>query len=197
MRGSVRDLTKAEARLLLADDPISEGGERGTPYHLTAALVRDTHREFRRILHAQIADHGLSASLWSYMWALWQCDGLTQTALAAQVKLEAATVGSAVRVLERRGFLVRQQNPADRREWRIYLTPKSKQLKARLLTVAERINREALKEFDEAEVYDLWRKLIRLRHGLQQTRTKLSQKKNAPMRKKAAGRPSNGAGVAR
>lgn len=171
------------------DDPIREDGERGTPYHLMAALVRDTHREFRRILHSKIAEFGLSASLWSYMWALWHGDGLTQKMLAAQVKLESPTVGAAVRVLERRGFLVRQQNPVDRREWRIYLTSKSKQLKRELLDVAEQVNREALSEFDEAEVYELWYKLIKLRQGLQQMRNRLKQKKKRePTRKKRAGK---------
>lgn len=178
-------MKKKQGTVIPLPDLLDESGQVISPYNRMGFLVRDTHREFRRILQMLIAQHGLSASRWSYMWALWHQDGLTQKDLADRVKLEGPTVGAAVRVLIRRGFLLRQRNPADRREWRIFLTSKSKRLKGELLAVVHRINTEALEDFDEQEAYQLAGHLMKLRQGLQRMRTRLEGERKVAQKKRS------------
>lgn len=115
-------------------------------------LLRDTHRSFRRIMKDRIERHGITVAMWTQLWELWQEDGLTQSELARRLKLEKPSVNSTVVKMETRGLVERQTTESDRRERRVFLTPKAWEMQSDLADMASEINEEVLAGLKDEEV---------------------------------------------
>ncbi len=74
---------------------------------------------------------------------LWMQDGLRQQDLVSSVIKDKGTIARALENLEKEGIVTRETDEADRRNKRIYLTPKGRNLKTVMLP-------HALKSMDEA-----------------------------------------------
>jgi DNA-binding MarR family transcriptional regulator len=107
-------------------------------------LVRTTHRLFWRAMDKEFAELGITPEMWTYLRVLWREEGLSQREIAERVNLEGPTVGSGLKVMERRGLIMRRRNPKDGREWLIYLKPRGRNLRRKLLPIAEKINAAAM-----------------------------------------------------
>jgi MarR family transcriptional regulator, organic hydroperoxide resistance regulator len=108
--------------------------------HGVGFLVRTTHRMFWRALDRQFAEFGITPEMWTYLRVIWHEEGLSLREIAERLKLEGPTVGTAVKIMEKRGLIVRKRNRQDGREWRIYLRARGRSLKRKLLAIAERNN---------------------------------------------------------
>jgi DNA-binding MarR family transcriptional regulator len=106
-------------------------------------LVRNTHRLFWRVLDRRLAEYGITPEMWTYLRVIWHDEGLSLREIAERLNLEGPTVGTAVKIMEKRGLIIRKRNRDDGREWRIYLRPRGRALKAKLLSVAEQTNTDA------------------------------------------------------
>jgi DNA-binding MarR family transcriptional regulator len=106
--------------------------------------VRDLHRMFRAGVQARMQSLGIPVSLWSYLWALYEEDGLIQNELARRVRLMGPSVVSAVNQMERLGLAQRRRNVEDRRTVNIHLTPKGWALRGQIVGMAVEGNALAL-----------------------------------------------------
>lgn len=122
-------------------------------------LLRDTHRAFRRIMRARIAPFGVTLAMWGPLWELWLEDGLTQSEIARRMKLEKPSANSAIKSLEALGLAERRTTERDRRERRVFLTGRGKEIRHGLITMTARINGDVLALLDEAEARELMRLL--------------------------------------
>jgi MarR family transcriptional regulator, organic hydroperoxide resistance regulator len=109
--------------------------------------------------------------MWTYLRVIWHEEGLSLREIAERLKLEGPTVGTAVKIMEKRGLIVRKRNRQDGREWRIYLRARGRNLKRKLLAIAERNNAiaKAGLSADQLEI---------LKSGLLQMQKNLSQRVN-------------------
>jgi DNA-binding MarR family transcriptional regulator len=103
-------------------------------------LVRDTHLAVGRALRRRLQDYGMTTGQYYFMRALWIEEGLSQRELSQRVGTTEPTTASALRLLERKGLVRRVRNRKDRRTINIFPTPKGRNLKNELLTMAIRIN---------------------------------------------------------
>jgi MarR family transcriptional regulator, transcriptional regulator for hemolysin len=90
------------------------GMQIGILLHEVARLHGGT---FKRLLRP----HGMSQHQWWILACLMPGNGMTQTAIAAQLGLGKNSVGKLVDRLEERGWIVRRRDPADRRMKYIFL----------------------------------------------------------------------------
>jgi len=63
---------------------------------------------------------------------LWNHEGLTQTELANEMRVQPATVSKMVQRMERSGFVERRRDPNDERVSRVYLTDRGRAVKGQV-----------------------------------------------------------------
>ena len=96
-------------------------------------LLWDTSRAFVRTFSARIAEQGVSFGVFPYLRVLWEEDGLTQSELSDRVRMKGPTTVAAIAEAERRGWVTRKGDPADRRKVNVFLTEEGRALRQRLM----------------------------------------------------------------
>ena len=117
-----------------------------------AHLIRDAGRALARALSIRLAEHNVSFGHWSFLRILWEADGLTQRELSEQAGVMEPTTFSALKSMERLGFITRHQLGNDRKKVHVFLTPKGRALKKRLVPIAEEVNATAIKGVPAAHI---------------------------------------------
>ncbi len=129
-------------------------------------LIRSTHRLIWRVLDKRFAEFGITPEMWTYLRVIWKEEGLSQRQIAERLSLEGPTVGTALKIMEKRGLIVRKRNRNDGREWRVYLRPRARSLKRKLLPIAERTNAEAKAGISPEQIETLKNCLLQMRANL-------------------------------
>jgi DNA-binding MarR family transcriptional regulator len=109
-----------------------------------AHLIKDAARALVRSLGIRLAEHEVSFGHWAFLRILWEGDGLTQRELSAEAGVMEPTTFSALKAMERLGYVTRRQVGGDRKKVYVFLTPKGRALKYKLVPVAEEVNRLAV-----------------------------------------------------
>lgn len=109
-----------------------------------AHLVKDTTRALVRALQVRLARHGVPYGHWTFLRILWEHEGLTQSELSAEAGVMEPTTFTALKAMEEQGYIVRRQAPGNRKNVYVHLTPKGRGLKAKLVPLAEEVNRVAV-----------------------------------------------------
>jgi DNA-binding MarR family transcriptional regulator len=109
-----------------------------------AHLIKDAARALVRALSVRLAEHKVSFGHWAFLRILWEGDGLTQRELSIEAGVMEPTTFSALKAMERLGYVVRRQVGSDRKKVYVFLTPKGRALKHKLVPIAEEVNRIAV-----------------------------------------------------
>jgi DNA-binding MarR family transcriptional regulator len=129
------------------------------PNNSLGYLSRIAFRRFSRALEKRTLPHGVTAGQWRFLRVLWREDGLTQRELSRRVGMREPTTVTALKSLEKSGFVRRKQSDEDRRKIHVFLTPKAKALQAVLAPCVAEVNEIAAKGLSEDEVATLRRLL--------------------------------------
>lgn len=127
-----------------------------------AHIVKVTMRAFHRALQVRLAEHGVSVGHWTYLRALWQTDGLTQRELSEEAGVAEPTTVTALKAMERRGYVVRRPGEGDRRKRQVFLTARGRALEAKLVPLAEAVNAVAVRGLSASDVAKTRRTLLAL-----------------------------------
>ncbi len=117
-----------------------------------AHLVKDATRALVRALQMRLAEHGVSFGHWTFLRILWEGDGLTQRELSEQAGVMEPTTFSALKAMERLGYIRRRRRGGDRKKVYVLLTPKGRRLRDRLVPLAENVNRIAVRGVQPADI---------------------------------------------
>ncbi|WP_310476395.1 MarR family transcriptional regulator [Sandarakinorhabdus sp.] len=129
-------------------------------------LVSDVTRLLRRRFDARARSIGVSRAQWQVLIALARSEGINQVGLAERLDVETITVGRMVDRLAEAGLVERRADPADRRAWRLFLTPRAHPILAELQAVAMDVRAEMLAGLSAAEQAQMQGLLQRLRGNL-------------------------------
>ena len=88
-------------------------------------LLNDSARLFRRAFNARTKDSGITALQWRLITYLKRHEGIRQGPLAELIEVEPITLSRMVDRLVEAGLVERRADPADRRAWQLYLTPRA------------------------------------------------------------------------
>lgn len=122
------------------------------PNDRLAHLVKDATRALVRALQMRLGKYGVSFGHWTFMRILWESDGLTQRELSEQAGVMEPTTFSAVKAMERLGYVARRKRPGNRKKVYIFLTPKGRGLRKKLVPLAEDVNRIAVRRVLPADI---------------------------------------------
>lgn len=109
-----------------------------------AHLVKDATRALVRALQVRLAQHHVPFGHWTFLRILWEHEGLTQSELSTEAGVMEPTTFTALKAMEKLGYIRRKQVPGNRKNVYVFLTPKGRALKTRLVPVAEEVNRIAV-----------------------------------------------------
>ena len=86
------------------------------------------------------------------MWMFRQDAPVNQQALCAALCIKASSVSSLIRNLEKKGYVRREPNSQDRRNWNLILTDKALELQSRIEVATENGERQLLTGLTPAQV---------------------------------------------
>jgi len=133
-------------------DSILRHWREAVPNDRLAHLVKDATRALVRALQMRLAEYNVSFGHWSFLRILWEGDGLTQRELSEQAGVMEPTTFSALKAMERLGYIRRRQLGGDRKKVYVLLTPKGRRLRIRLVPLAEDVNRVAVRGLKHADI---------------------------------------------
>ncbi len=122
------------------------------PNDRLAHLVKDATRALLRALQMRLAAHSVSLGHWTFLRILWEKDGLTQKELSERAGVMEPTTFSALKAMERFGTVTRRQMPGNKKKVFVYLTPKGRLLKTKLVPLAEEVNAIAARNVKAADI---------------------------------------------
>lgn len=131
-----------------------------------AHLVKDTTRALVRALQVRLAQHRVPYGHWTFLRILWEHDGLTQSELSAEAGVMEPTTFTALKAMEKQGYIVRRQAPGNRKNVYVHLTAKGRALKAKLVPLAEEVNRVAVAGLAHKDVERTRRQLLAIIENL-------------------------------
>jgi DNA-binding MarR family transcriptional regulator len=141
-----------------------------------AHLIRDASRGLSRGLQMRLREHGVAHGHWTYLRILWRADGLTQRQLSEQAGVMEPTTFSALQAMEKLGYVTRQKLPDNRKQVRVFLTPKGAALRAVLVPLAEEVNRIGLAGMSAEDIAITRRTLLTLIENLVGDEVALSER---------------------
>ena len=107
-------------------------------------LINDVARMMRAAFDRRARQIGLTRPQWQVLSRLHRYPGITQSELAEMLEMERATAGRMIDRLERRGWLIRQADLADRRVNRLHLTAEADGIQAEMGRIATAFLDEAM-----------------------------------------------------
>jgi DNA-binding MarR family transcriptional regulator len=110
------------------------------PNDRLAHLVKDATRALLRALQMRLTAHDVALGHWTFLRILWEKDGLTQRELSDEAGVMEPTTFSALNAMEKLGYITRRQMPDNRRKVYVFLTAKGRELKDKLVPLAEDVN---------------------------------------------------------
>jgi len=168
-----------------------------------AHLVKDATRAFLRALQVRLAAHDVPLGMWTFLRILWEREGLTQRELSHAAGVMEPSTAIALRSMEERGYILREQKPGNRKNVYVFLTPTGRWLQSTLVPLAEEVNAIALAGIAAGDVASTRRALMAMLENLARdeqfdSRTDEEEADEPPARKsksantrKTAPRPGN------
>ena len=141
-------------------------------------LMSDVARLVRRAFDARARNIGITRPQWQVLSLLARHEGINQGGLADLLEVEPITVCRMVDRLQEAELVERRPDPADRRSWRLFLTPRGGAIIAQLPPLADEVQAvafEGIGENDQAVLGAL----------LEQVRGNLARHRAAPAAKAA------------
>jgi DNA-binding MarR family transcriptional regulator len=126
-------------------------------------LISDVARLMRTAFDRRVRRLGLTRSQWLVINRLHRRPGATQSELAEMLEVEKATAGRMVDRMEKKGWVVRRPDAADRRVNRLFLTADADLIQVQLAQIADRTVDSALALLSarEREQFSEWMRQVK------------------------------------
>jgi MarR family transcriptional regulator, organic hydroperoxide resistance regulator len=147
------------------------------PNDRLAHLVKDTWRGVLRAFQARLAEHAVSSGHWPFLRILWERDRLTLSELSDEAGVMVPTTFAAINAMERLGYVFRGRQSDSRRKIYVFLTPKGRELRNRLVPIAEEVNAIAVRGIPPARVSAMRRALLAMMENLAEDEIALQRMK--------------------
>lgn len=123
-----------------------------------------TYRCAMRYREKELQDTGLAGCQTPYLTALMRRPGITQEELARELNVNKSSVTRQLAVLEDKDYIRREADPADKRNLRVYLTPRAEEVMGRIFACYGSWNDYLTEGFTEEEKAALSSLMVRIAH---------------------------------
>ena len=129
-------------------------------------LLHDVSRLRRIVVDRALKPLGITRSQWWVLAFLSRRDGMTQTALAADLDLTKVAIGGLIDRMESGGFVERRADERDARARRVYLTRAGQKLVATIRENVDTVETDILATVTEDELDEAARALVKIKKRL-------------------------------
>ena len=129
-------------------------------------LLMLASRQWRLQSGRSLQDMGLSITHFPYLLCLYWKDGQTQRELSDLTLQDPATTVRAVDKLQSIGYVERRRSPSDRRVWKVFLTPRGREIEEEINQRLEKVERSALSGLDDKGLESLHACLLKVVQNL-------------------------------
>lgn len=102
-------------------------------------LMSDVTRLARRAFDRRAAGLGLTRAQWRTLKLIQRNEGVSQSAIAEELEMEAIAVGRVIDRLQQAGFVERRHDPNDRRRWCLHLTERAHEVTDAMQMIADEL----------------------------------------------------------
>ena len=129
-------------------------------------LVHDVSRLRRIVVDRALKPLGITRSQWWVLAFLSRRDGMTQTALAADLDLTKVAIGGLIDRMVSAGFVERRADERDARARRVYLTRAGQRLVATIRENVDAVETEIMTAISEEELDEAGKVLVKIKAQL-------------------------------
>jgi DNA-binding MarR family transcriptional regulator len=129
-------------------------------------LIHDVSRMRRLVVDRALKPLGLTRTQWWVLAFLSRRDGMTQTALAADLDLTKVAVGGLIERMEVGGFVERRSDERDARARRVYLTRAGQKLIATIRVCVDSVESDILVAVSDTELDQAAATLMKMKNRL-------------------------------
>lgn len=131
-----------------------------------AYLMQDVTRHLRTHFDRRATQFKLTRAQWRALKTIRRKEGVSQTELADFLDMQPIPVGRVIDRLEKTGYIERRADPADRRRWCLYLTPKAHAVVDEMEVIASGLRDDALRDVKRVDFETLLRVLAQIKDNL-------------------------------
>ena len=128
--------------------------------------IAETANALRRYFDRRAQALGITRAQWKVLARLKREPGQKQVELADRLDIEPITLSRIVDRLEQSGLVSRRPDPADRRAWRLHLTPKADPTLEKLFGLADEVTSQVFAGLDDKDVDQLRGSLRTIRDNI-------------------------------
>lgn len=114
-------------------------------------LLAKSQQKVYQSFKVKLKEYGVTPVQYAVLNILWDEDGRTSSDIANTIMLDNSTITGIIDRLMSGDFIVRKDDPLDRRKSYLFLTEKGKSLEVPLQKCVEELNVEVLSAFSEEE----------------------------------------------
>jgi len=122
-----------------------------------------------RALQPRLAGHAVPFGHWTFLRILWEQDGITQRELSDEAGVMEPSTFAALKAMEELGYVTRRQTAENRKNVYVYLTPKGRALKNKLVPLAVEVNDIATGEISATDLAATRRALLAMIENLRRS----------------------------
>lgn len=130
------------------------------------SMIAQVARLMRRSFDERARSIGVTRPQWQVLSLLSRHEGSNQGGLAEMLEVEPITLGRMIDRLQEAALVERRPDPADRRAWRLFMTPKGRELIDLMMPLARETLETALDGVGAAQRDELMGMLDRMRGNL-------------------------------
>ena len=134
--------------------------------------VRRLNQEMTDAMARFVSRHGISGPHWGYLRHIYFDDGLSQRELSDRMARQGATTVTALKRLEKAGFVTSRPHETDQRKNRIYLTHEGRDLVVKIMPYVRDVEEIAFAGFSEKEVVLFWKMVDRMRGNFEASKNR-------------------------
>lgn len=120
-------------------------------HHLIGKYNSILYRLSQSYIAAEFKKDAIGSGQYPFLLILYQHDGIPQEELSSQVSIDKGTTARAISKLEAAGYVLRKNDPEDRRLNRVYLTSKGWEIRPKLIKALEKWSNVMLKDLNQDE----------------------------------------------
>ena len=135
-------------------------------------LLSEVAHAIRTLADARAREHGMTRAQWMILVRLDRQPGMSQNELASLIEVEPITVGRLVDRLEARAMVERRPDPADRRIWRLHLTPEATPMLKEIAKARAELNAMMIADIGKKDVELFVDSLLQMKANMMDTRAK-------------------------
>lgn len=150
------------------------------PNDRLAHLVKDVTRALLRALQMRLTEYAVPLGHWTFLRILWEKDGITQRELSEQAGVMEPTTFNALQAMEKLGYVTRRQMLGNKKKNFIFLTPRGRLLKNKLVPLAEEVNQIAVRNVSRIDVVTTRQTMLAIIENLAEDEAGASRQRRIP-----------------